>query len=84
MYKFLIASVAIGVTDIGGIYLLQHFGLLLSSSGLAAWASVGLILWVAAVWFGVYRWGARGLWGLIGLPLVLLPLAAIVVAAGMI
>ena len=82
MNRFLIASIAICVLDVGAIHPLQHFGLLQSPSSLAAWASAALILWIVAVGLGVYRVGARGLWALIGLPLVLLPFAAIVIAAG--
>jgi hypothetical protein len=72
------------IADVGGIYLLQHFGLLNEPSTLQAWAFAGLILWVAAVGFGLYRWGARALWSLTGLPLVVFPWAVIVIGAGVI
>ena len=84
VYKVVIASLAIGITDAGGIYPLQHLGLLLQPSSLEAWACAGLILWVAAVGTGLYRCGIRALWSLIGLPLVLFPFVVIVVGAGMI
>ena len=32
-----------------------------------------LILWVAVFGLGLYRWGVRSLWSLLGLPLVLFP-----------
>ena len=82
MNRAVISSIAIGVSDVGGIYLLQHFGLLITPNGLAAWASAGFVLWAAAFGFGLYRWGVRSFWSLLGLPLVLAPFAAIIVAAG--
>jgi hypothetical protein len=83
MHKILIASFAIGVGDVGGIYLLQHFGMLITSSSLLAWALAGLILWIATFAFGLHRWGARTLWSLIGLPLVLFPFSVLVMGAGL-
>jgi hypothetical protein len=84
MYWIVIISVAIGVVDVGGIFLLQHFGLLNEPSSLDAWAFMGAVLWVGAAGFGLYRWGIRSLWSLLGLPLVLFPVAVIGISAGMI
>jgi hypothetical protein len=84
MKRIVIASVAIGVVDAGGIHLFQHFSLLRTASSLESWALTGLALWASVFGFGLYRWGARSLWSLVGLPLVLFPLAVIIAGAGMI
>ena len=76
----LIASLAIGAIDNAG---LLFFGVKLDSFGMN-WIFVALLLWAGLFGFGVYRCGVRGLWLLLGLPLVLLPYAALVVGAGMI
>jgi hypothetical protein len=54
----------------------------MSSSTALDWFVTGLLVWVAGFGFGIYRWGVRGLWLLLGLPLFFVPFIALVVASG--
>ena len=81
MRLLIITSILIGVVDYVGLQLLP---ITLNDSIGLAWMFTALILWVAVFGFGLYRWGVRSLWSLLGLPLVLFPFALIVIGAGMI
>jgi hypothetical protein len=79
MRGFLITSIVIGAVDYGGLILLSgEFSYLT----VRTWILTALILWVAVFGIGLYRWGPRFLWSLLGLPLVLLPVASVVIATG--
>jgi len=54
----------------------------MSSSTALVWFVTGLLLWATGFGFGIYRWGIRGLWLLLGLPLFLIPFVVLTVASG--
>jgi hypothetical protein len=76
---YLITSLVIGAVDYGGLILLSAR---FPFSVTLAWILTAIVLWIATVGIGMYRFGRRFLWALMGLPLVLMPLAAFIVAAG--
>lgn len=75
---FLSLSIGIGIVDDLGF----TFNLgLLSSVGLL-WMSTAALLWAGTLFFAIQCIHWRGLWLLIGLPLVLLPFLGAVIGAG--
>lgn len=79
MRGLLVASIVIGAVDYGGLVL---WAAKFSYSTVLIWCLTALILWIAVFGFGLYRWGLRFLWSLLGLPLVLLPLPVLIVGSG--
>jgi hypothetical protein len=81
VFPFQIASIAIGIADNSAFFVFQ-IGLL-NDAGLH-WMLGVLFLWMALFAVGILVLGVRSLWLLLGLPLVLLPFAFAVYAAGQI
>jgi hypothetical protein len=75
------ASIAIGIADNSAFFLFQ-IGPLSNAGGY--WMLGALLLWVALFLIGIVLLGTRSLWLLLGLPLVLLPIALAVYGAGQI
>lgn len=79
VYRLLGVSIAIGAID-NSAFLFFQMGTL--SDGGQHWMLAALFCWIALFCVAIYALGVRSLWLLLSLPLVLLPFAFAVLAAG--